>query len=326
MQNKILKYLLIILVIAFVVPQIAMASWWNPFSWNWNNAWSAIIKKMTPNIEPINNKINNSTLPPKNDANNTSNNASNNQATNNSNADYNKELSKIENSDCAGLTEYLKKYSNQANYCNISSDCITLYDTFNYLYGKAACFLENPYLLVNKSTDASVKNIIGVASDMFEAKCSQCAYDYIPKIYSIAEKENADKQLLSHVSCVNKKCLISNSSATANNSEPTQTTIKSILENYKTYVASQKVIIVEGRNGGWGEVQCDTNGVALGMITQSDTLIYDDTGCIYVKGGLYPGMTSEYLNKQVKIEAMVILDEKGRPALTVKAVIYKEVK
>jgi hypothetical protein len=318
MQNKILKYLLIALVIAFIVPQIAMASWWNPFSWNWNNAWKAIINRMTPNIEPINNIINNH---PENNSNIDNPSGVNSDS---SNTDYNKELSKVENLDCAGLTSYLKKYSDEANHCTTGSDCITLYDAFNYINGKAACFLENPYLLVNKSTDSSIKNIIGVASDMYETKCSQCTYDYIPKIYSIAEKENADKQLLSHVSCVNKKCLITSSSVTTNSSEPAKVTIKNILENYKAYATEQKIVIVEGKNGGWGEVECSTNGVALGMITQSDTLIYDDTGCIYVKGGLYPGMTQEYLNKRVKIEATVVLDEKGRPALTVKALIYKE--
>lgn len=37
MQNKYLKFLLIVLIIAFVVPQITLAAWWNPFSWGvWN--------------------------------------------------------------------------------------------------------------------------------------------------------------------------------------------------------------------------------------------------------------------------------------------------
>lgn len=31
------KFLLIILVVVFVVPQIALAAWWNPFSWGWVN-------------------------------------------------------------------------------------------------------------------------------------------------------------------------------------------------------------------------------------------------------------------------------------------------
>ncbi len=45
MQNKYIKFLLIALVIAFVIPQITLASWWNPFSWQiWNN----IFHKQTP--------------------------------------------------------------------------------------------------------------------------------------------------------------------------------------------------------------------------------------------------------------------------------------
>lgn len=37
MQNKPLKFLIIILAVAVIVPQIALAAWWNPFSWGiWN--------------------------------------------------------------------------------------------------------------------------------------------------------------------------------------------------------------------------------------------------------------------------------------------------
>ncbi len=37
MQNKYLKTLVVVLAMAFVMPQIAMAAWWNPFSWGiWN--------------------------------------------------------------------------------------------------------------------------------------------------------------------------------------------------------------------------------------------------------------------------------------------------
>ena len=36
MQNKYLKFLLIALVIAIIVPQITLASWYNPSTWNWN--------------------------------------------------------------------------------------------------------------------------------------------------------------------------------------------------------------------------------------------------------------------------------------------------
>ncbi|MCX6718275.1 MAG: PsbP-related protein [Candidatus Staskawiczbacteria bacterium] len=37
MQNKYLKFLLIALIVAIVVPQITLAAWWNPMSWGiWN--------------------------------------------------------------------------------------------------------------------------------------------------------------------------------------------------------------------------------------------------------------------------------------------------
>jgi len=36
MQNKYFKFLLIALIVAFIVPQITLAAWYNPFSWNWN--------------------------------------------------------------------------------------------------------------------------------------------------------------------------------------------------------------------------------------------------------------------------------------------------
>jgi len=35
MQNKYTKLLIIILAVAIIVPQVALAAWWNPFSWNW---------------------------------------------------------------------------------------------------------------------------------------------------------------------------------------------------------------------------------------------------------------------------------------------------
>ena len=38
MKNKNLKFLIIALAIAFIIPQITLAAWWNPFSWGlWNN-------------------------------------------------------------------------------------------------------------------------------------------------------------------------------------------------------------------------------------------------------------------------------------------------
>lgn len=50
MQNKYIKILLIILVIAFIVPQITLAVWWNPVSWGlWGKIWGLFHK--TENVQ-----------------------------------------------------------------------------------------------------------------------------------------------------------------------------------------------------------------------------------------------------------------------------------
>ncbi len=36
MQHKYFKFLLILFIAVLVVPSVALAAWWNPFSWNWN--------------------------------------------------------------------------------------------------------------------------------------------------------------------------------------------------------------------------------------------------------------------------------------------------
>jgi len=52
MENKYIKFLLSVLVISFIVPQITVASWWNPFSWNiWNsfsNSFGFVLNKTKP--------------------------------------------------------------------------------------------------------------------------------------------------------------------------------------------------------------------------------------------------------------------------------------
>ncbi len=53
MQNKHLKFLVIIFVVAVIAPQIALAAWWNPFSWNWG--WlTKIFSSQQQNIEQNN--------------------------------------------------------------------------------------------------------------------------------------------------------------------------------------------------------------------------------------------------------------------------------
>ena len=51
MQNKkIISILIIVMMIAFVVPQVTLASWWNPFSWGF---WNKILnwKVQNPAVE-----------------------------------------------------------------------------------------------------------------------------------------------------------------------------------------------------------------------------------------------------------------------------------
>jgi len=48
MNNKYFKFLLIALIVAIIVPQITLASWWNPVSWGlWGRLWGAF-HKQTP--------------------------------------------------------------------------------------------------------------------------------------------------------------------------------------------------------------------------------------------------------------------------------------
>ncbi len=52
MQNKYLKYFLILIIVAFIIPQIAFAAWWNPFTWNWN-IFDWFSKPQTSIVQPI---------------------------------------------------------------------------------------------------------------------------------------------------------------------------------------------------------------------------------------------------------------------------------
>lgn len=53
------KYLLVLLLIVFVAPSVAFASWWNPFSWNWKALFTSPVKeevqieKQAPEIKPV---------------------------------------------------------------------------------------------------------------------------------------------------------------------------------------------------------------------------------------------------------------------------------
>jgi hypothetical protein len=62
-MGKYFKYLFIILLISFIIPQIAFASWWNPFSWNiWNNIFSVFNKPQVTHVDSLIVSPNNSVI------------------------------------------------------------------------------------------------------------------------------------------------------------------------------------------------------------------------------------------------------------------------
>ena len=44
------KYLLVLFIAVFIIPSIAFASWWNPFSWNWGNFFNSPKQNQTQNF------------------------------------------------------------------------------------------------------------------------------------------------------------------------------------------------------------------------------------------------------------------------------------
>lgn len=200
---------------------------------------------------------------------------------------------------CDVLSKQLSDLINASNNCDSKEDCIAIFRNTN------PCFLESYVILDKKSDIATVAQKI---DNFGKSKCPSCDFPYLPK-----KQEDITKL----INCVNNKCIIKSDIIAKEH------TIQDILLNYKIYTKTKEKLIVEGKNGGWGWVECDTHGVKLGMITESDMLIYDDTGCIYVKGPLYPP-DREYLNKEVKIEAVVVSDSKGNPVLDIKSLIYAQ--
>ena len=51
MQNKYFKFLIIALAVAVIVPQIALAAWWNPLTWNWYNIFNIFSKPQASTIQ-----------------------------------------------------------------------------------------------------------------------------------------------------------------------------------------------------------------------------------------------------------------------------------
>ena len=57
-MNKYHKLFIILLLVSFIVPQIVLAAWWNPFSWNiWNNIFSVFYKPQTTQTAPLSNPV-----------------------------------------------------------------------------------------------------------------------------------------------------------------------------------------------------------------------------------------------------------------------------
>lgn len=92
-----------------------------------------------------------------------------------------------------------------------------------------------------------------------------------------------------------------------------------IISNPKLYEG--KAVVIEGKFGGWsGSLPCDYSNMA--MKTRSDTIIYDETGCLYMTGGvevLYKEKELDPWNKtnvggDIKIKAVVSLID-GKPIL-----------
>ncbi len=50
-MKKLNAYLVIILLTVLIVPSVALAAWWNPFTWNWNNIWSSIFSQQTSQVQ-----------------------------------------------------------------------------------------------------------------------------------------------------------------------------------------------------------------------------------------------------------------------------------
>lgn len=57
-MKKYYKFFIILLIVSFIIPQIALASWWNPFSWNiWNNIFGISHKPQTAITVSTNNPV-----------------------------------------------------------------------------------------------------------------------------------------------------------------------------------------------------------------------------------------------------------------------------
>ena len=103
-----------------------------------------------------------------------------------------------EGSSCSDVLRCMANDLVSSNYCKTSNDCETVYDDINNL---GPYISEGPYLLINKYTDASIKNRISLGL-VFYTYANQC-YGYGYK-FSSEELEIIKKS----INCVNNKCVV----------------------------------------------------------------------------------------------------------------------
>jgi hypothetical protein len=104
--------------------------------------------------------------------------------------------------------------------------------------------------------------------------------------------------------------------ANINSSSDNPVSVNLVLSNYNKYL--DKEIVLQGKFGGWG-VPPECNLSLTGMITKSDTMFSDDTGCIAMNArSETPISYNAYdIGHPLKIKARVILDPEGKPLLNV---------
>ena len=90
-----------------------------------------------------------------------------------------------------------------------------------------------------------------------------------------------------------------------------KSTIGDILSDPKKFTSSD--VLVEGIFKGWTGT-CPLSS----MLTRSDWIIEDETGCIYVTGSVPTGLSPmQPHNERIKVAGRVMVNEKGRPIIKV---------
>jgi len=50
-KKSVVTFLLLVAFVCFIVPSVALAAWWNPFTWNWGNIWNSIFSQQTSQVQ-----------------------------------------------------------------------------------------------------------------------------------------------------------------------------------------------------------------------------------------------------------------------------------